>query len=158
MTTSEKVAYLKGLVDGLGIEMDKKEGKVLASIIDILSEVASDIEDLEANSYELGEAIDQVSDDLSDIEDIVYDLDDDEDFDFDDEDEEEYCGGCCCGSADEDEDPVFYEVTCPGCENSITIDEDVLALGAIQCPNCGETLEFIGLEGEDDEESTSDEE
>ena len=44
-------------------------------------------------------------------------------------------------------------MTCPACENTITIDEDVLALGSIECPNCGETLEFEGVEPiEDDEE------
>ena len=76
MTTSEKVAYLKGLAEGLGVDKETKEGRILDAILDILEDVAHDIEDLEDNAYELGEAIDQVSDDLSDIEDIVYDLDD----------------------------------------------------------------------------------
>ena len=92
MTTSEKVAYLKGLAEGLGVDKETKEGRILDAILDILEDVAHDIEDLEENAWELGEAIDQVSDDLSDIEDIVYDLDEDED---DDEDEDECCG-CCC--------------------------------------------------------------
>ena len=112
--------------------------------------MAHDIEDLEENAWELGEAIDQVSDDLSDIEDIVYDLDED-----DDEDEDECCG-CCCEDEDEDEEPVFYEVTCPACENTITIDEDVLNLGSIECPNCGETLEFEGIEEDEDEDEGED--
>ena len=147
MTTSEKVAYLKGLAEGLGIDKETKEGRVLGAIMDILEDMAHDIEDLEENAWELGEAIDQVSDDLADIEDIVYDVDDD-----DDDDDDEDCCGCCCGG-DEDEEPTFYEVTCPACENTITIDEDVLALGSIECPNCGETLEFEGVEPiEDDEE------
>ena len=47
--------------------------------------------------------------------------------------------------------PFFYEVTCPACENTITIDEDVLNLGSIECPNCGETLEFEGIEEDEDE-------
>lgn len=147
MTTSEKVAYLKGLAEGLGIDRETKEGRVLGAIMDILEDMAHDIEDLEENAWELGEAIDQVSDDLADIEDIVYDVDDD-----DDDDDDEDCCGCCC-DGDEDEEPTFYEVTCPACENTITIDEDVLALGSIECPNCGETLEFEGVEPiEDDEE------
>ena len=149
MTTSEKVAYLKGLAEGLGFDKESKEGRILDAILDILEDVAHDIEDLEDNAYELGEAIDQVSDDLSDIEDIVYDLDDE-----DDEDEDEgCCGSCCCDEDDEDdgEEPVFYEVTCPACENTITIDEDVLNLGSIECPNCGETLEFEGIEEDEDE-------
>ena len=146
MNTSEKVAYVKGLAEGLGYDNTSKEGKILAAILDILEDVAHDIEDLEENAWELGEAIDQVSDDLSDIEDIVYDLDDADD----DEDDDDECD-CCCGCGDADGEPVFYEVTCPACGNTITIDEDVLDLGEIECPNCGETLEFDGLE--EDEES-----
>ena len=77
-----------------------------------------------------------------------------DDYDEDDEDEDEgCCGSCCCDEDDEDdgEEPVFYEVTCPACENTITIDEDVLNLGSIECPNCGETLEFEGIEEDEDE-------
>lgn len=153
MTTSEKVAYLKGLAEGLGVDKETKEGRILDSVIDILEDLAHDIEDLEENAWELGEAIDQVSDDLADIEDIVYDVDDDED----EEDDEDECCGCCCDEEDEDEEPVFYEVTCPACENKITIDEDVLSLGAIECPNCGETLEFEGVEPLEDEEDEDEE-
>jgi len=135
MTTSEKVAYLKGLAEGLGVDDESKEGKILAVVMDILEDVALDIEDLEQNAWDLGEALDQVSDDLADVEDIVYDGDGwDEDEMSDDED---------------DEDAVFYEVTCPSCNNTITIDEDVLDLGSIECPNCGELLEFDGIEDEE---------
>ena len=153
MNTSEKVAYVKGLAEGLGYDDKSKEGKILAAILDILEDVAHDIEDLEENAWDLGEAIDQVSDDLSEIEEIVYDEDyDDEDYDDEDEDyDDDECGGCrgCC--EEEDEEPTFYEVTCPACGNTITIDEDVFALGSIECPNCGETLEFDGIEEEDEE-------
>ena len=153
MNTSEKVAYVKGLAEGLGYDNTSKEGKILAAILDILEDVAHDIEDLEENAWDLGEAIDQVSDDLSEIEDVVYDEDYDEDEDFDE------CDGCCgCdGDAGAEEEPTFYEVTCPACSNTITIDEDVLDLGSIECPNCGETLEFDGIE-EDDEPEDGDRE
>ena len=152
MNTSEKVAYVKGLAEGLGYDNTSKEGKILAAILDILEDVAHDIEDLEENAWDLGEAIDQVSDDLAEIEELVYD----EDFDDDEDEDEDYepCS-CCCGEEDEDE-PVFYEVTCPKCGNTITIDEDVLDLGAIDCPNCGEELEFDGIEEDEDEDEPSD--
>ena len=148
MNTSEKVAYVKGLAEGLGYDNTSKEGKILAAILDILEDVAHDIEDLEENAWDLGEAIDQVSDDLAEIEDVVYDEDYDEDEDFDE------CDGCCgCdGDAGAEEEPTFYEVTCPACSNTITIDEDVLDLGSIECPNCGETLEFDGIEEDEDGE------
>ncbi len=146
MNTSEKVAYVKGLAEGLGYDNTSKEGKILAAILDILEDVAHDIEDLEENAWDLGEAIDQVSDDLAELEDIVYD----EDEDYDDGE----CEGCpgCDGDVDEDGEPVFYELTCPACGNTITIDEDVLDLGGIDCPNCGEKLEFEGVEPIEDEE------
>ena len=150
MNTSEKVAYVKGLAEGLGYDNTSKEGKILAAILDILEDVAHDIEDLEENAWDLGEAIDQVSDDLAEIEELVYD----EDFDEDEDEDYEPCS-CCCGEEDEDE-PVFYEVTCPKCGNTITIDEDVLDLGAIDCPNCGEELEFDGIEEDEDEDEPSD--
>ena len=137
MTTSEKVAYLKGLAEGLGMDKESKDGKILSVIIDVLEDIALDIEDLEENAFDLAEALDQVSDDLSDVEDIIFDEDDDDE-DWDDE--------------DEDDDTLFYEVTCPACENTITIDEDVLELGGIECPNCGEHLEFDGIEVDEDED------
>ena len=152
MNTSEKVAYVKGLAEGLGYDNTSKEGKILAAILDILEDVAHDIEDLEENAWNLGEAIDQVSDDLADIEEAVYD----EDYDEDEDDDDDECGGCC-GCCD-DEEPVFYEVTCPACGNTITIDEDVLDLGSIECPNCGEELEFDGIEVDEDEDEDEEDE
>ena len=158
MTTSEKVAYLKGLADGLGLDKDNKQDKLLAAVIDVLDTVAKDLDELEDNALDLADEIDAISDDLADIEELVYndDYDDECCEDYDDEcccgEHDDYedscCGGhhhhddgCCCGGHHHDE-PVFYEVTCPACENTITVDEDVLALGKIECPNCGETLEF----------------
>ncbi|MBQ8264581.1 MAG: hypothetical protein IJY96_07405 [Oscillospiraceae bacterium] len=140
MTTAEKVAYLKGLMEGMNIDRESNEGKLFSVIADILNDVALDIEDLESDLYDLGEDVDAISDDLSDVEDYLFEDDDDDDDDYDDDDED----------YDEDEEPLFFEVTCPGCDNTITVDEDVLNLGAIQCPNCGEMMEFEF--DEDDEE------
>ncbi len=119
MTISEKVAYLKGLAEGLNIDTEKsKEGKLISVMIGILEEVGMSIEDLEENTVALGEEIDAISDDLSDVEKVVFDEDDEDD-------------DCCC---DEDED--FFEVECPNCKETLVIDEDVLESGTIQCPNC----------------------
>lgn len=151
MTTSEKVAYLKGLMEGMKLDKDSDEGKLFSVIADILADMAEDIEDVESDLCDLSEDVDAISDDLSDVEDYLCDEDD------------ECCGCCCDDDYDEDEDeddedgeePMFFEVTCPSCDKTITIDEDVLNLGSIQCPNCGEMLEF---EFDEDEEEPSDEE
>ena len=118
MTISEKVAYTKGLFDGMELDTTaSKEAKLIASILDILEEVGLSIEDLEENDLDLGEEIDVLSDDLADVEDIVYGLDEEEDEDFDED---------------------FFEVECPTCEEPIVIDEEALAEGVVQCPNCGD--------------------
>ncbi len=145
MTTTEKVAYLKGLMDGMKLDTETNEGKLFSAIADILTDMAEDMEDLSGDLLDLGEDVDAIRDDLSDVEDYLCDDDwDDEDEEEEDEDDE-----------DDDEEPLFFEVTCPSCEKTITVDEDVLNLGSIQCPNCGEMMEFEfdeddGL-GEDDE-------
>ena len=142
MTTAEKVAYLKGLMEGMNIDRESNEGKLFSVIADILNDVALDIEDLESDVFDLGEDVDAISDDLSDVEDYLFeDEDEDDDEDYDDDED-----------CDEDEEPLFFEVTCPACDNTITVDEDVVNLGAIQCPNCGEMLEFEFDEDEDEEE------
>lgn len=128
MTTSEKVAYLKGLVEGYGLAGgDTKESKILAQIVDILEDLALDVDDLDVAVDELSEGLDVVSDDLEDLECVVYDEWDDEDEDEDDDDED---------------DGFNYEVTCPECGDSICFDEDTLDSGCIVCPNCGAKLEF----------------
>lgn len=127
MTTSEKVAYLKGLAEGLNMDKSSNESKLFTAVIDVLDSMASDIEDLEIVTDELGDELDATSDDLSVVEDIVYD---EEDYDEDDYDEL-------------DEEPVLFEITCPKCNNTITVDEDVIALGTINCPNCNEVLDLV---------------
>lgn len=149
MTTSEKVAYLKGLIEGMGIDTQSEQGKLFSVIADVLEDLASDINDLEENSYDLAEEIDALSDDLADVEDIVYDCDDDDD------DEDDFrCSGCPCADDEDELEPVFFELTCPACDKTITVDEDVLNLGSIQCPNCGEMMEF---DFDEDDDSDGDE-
>ena len=77
MTISEKVAYLKGLAEGLNLDTEKsKEGKLISVMIGILEELAMSVEDLEENALNLGEEIDVLSDDLADVEEAVFDEDD----------------------------------------------------------------------------------
>lgn len=124
MTISEKVAYLKGLAEGLNIDTEKsKEGKLISVMIGILEEIGMSIEDLEENTVALGEEIDAISDDLSDVEEVV----------FEEDDEDDDC--CCCDDEDEDD---FFEVECPNCKETLVIDEGVLESGVIQCPSCKE--------------------
>lgn len=139
MEITEKVAYLKGLAEGMELNAEKKEGKLLLAIIDVLEDIALELSDIEDAQEELGEGLDAVSDDLEDVEDLLYGEDDEDDgeYELDDLGEDEDC----------------YATTCPTCEETIYFDESVLEDGEVICPNCGEKLEF-DLEGlaEDEDE------
>lgn len=136
MTISEKVAYLKGLAEGLNLDTEKsKEGKLISVMIGILEELAMSVEDLEENALNLGEEIDVLSDDLADVEDVVFE---------DDEDDEDY-------------DDDWFEVECPSCGADIVVDDEALADGEVECPSCG-TRYAMELSDEDDDEDEEPEE
>ena len=148
MSITEKVAYLKGLAEGLGLDSSVKAEKLISVIIDTLSDIADEIDELSENDLNIGEELDELSDDLAEVEEYLfgddYDDNDYDGFDFDDEDED-----------DDDRDyggSLSYEVVCPACEKEIELDEDDLALDSVKCPACGEVLEFDFSDDEDDEE------
>lgn len=142
MKITERVAYLKGLCEGMKLDTSDGNGKLISVISEILEDVALELEDQKENALDLAEEIDQISDDLGDVEDALDELCDDECCDDDDDE-------CCCD--DDDDEPVFYEVKCPSCGEEITVDEDIIEIGGIECPKCGEKLEFDCEEDEHDD-------
>ena len=134
MEISEKVAYLKGLAEGLALDTESKEGKLIAAIIDVLDEMSIRFEDIDDNLVDLEDGLDAVSDDLSEGEEALFEMDEE----------------------DEDDDTEYFETTCPVCEEEIVFDEDTLESGEIRCPICGEKLEFdlsdLADAAEDDED------
>ncbi len=128
MEITERVAYLKGLAEGMELNTEKREGKLLSAILDVLEDIALELEDIRDEQAELADGLDAVSDDLEDVEDAVF--------------EDEY--------DEEDEDEDCYATTCPTCGETIYFDESILEDGEVLCPNCGEKLEFDLSETEDE--------
>ncbi len=128
MDICEKIAYIKGLAEGLELSNDTKEGKILNAIIDLLGDITEEICDIEDGCDELLEQIDAVDEDLASLEEIIYE-DDEDDCDCD-------CDDCC------DCDDEVYEIECPACNDVIYLDGDMLAEEGMTCPNCGTELEF----------------
>ena len=75
MTIVEKAAYLKGLTEGLGITPESKEGKLWGALNELLSDMAHEIEDLQASNLDFAEALDDISEDLTYLEELTCDLD-----------------------------------------------------------------------------------
>ena len=148
MTISEKSAYLKGLMDGLKLNTESDEGKMIAAIVDLLGDLTRKVTDIEDTTIAISDELDEIEEDLDAIEDFIMDEDfDDDDDDFEDDewdDDEEFEEGFDFG----DEETTIYEVQCV-CGEVINFDEETLEEGSIICPNCGETLEF---DVEEDEE------
>ncbi len=133
MDICEKIAYIKGLAEGLSLDDSTKEGKILNAIIDLLGDITEEICDIEDGCDELMEQIDAVDEDLASLEEVIYD------------DDECDCGcdcdcdcDCDCGCQDDE----VYEIECPACNDVIYLDAEMLEEEGMVCPNCGTDLEF----------------
>lgn len=138
MKLNEQAAYLKGLMEGLEIDEQKKEGKVLKAMYDLLAELCDAVTDLDDDMDQVFDELDAMDEDMDDLEEYVYGDD------FDEEDEEEDEDG------DELEAEVEYELTCPNCGAVTVVDEDTLFNQKINCPNCGAEfdIEFEECDGD----------
>lgn len=123
---TNKASYLKGLADGMKLDTNTDEGKLLSAIIDAIGDIAEEIESFESET-------DFIADKLDDLEDVV-----------------EVIGDTVFGEDGDEND--LYEIKCDNCGQEIELtgeDLDDLFDGNIECPNCGEKIE-LDLEGIDD--------
>lgn len=156
---SDKVNYLKGLMDGLGIDGSTKEGKILKLMAEILDEMAVTVEDISDEVDSVVDLIDMIDEDLCDVEDDLYELEED-DADLDEEyilDGEEEDGSFADRIAESElfdddsfDDEPMYECCCPTCGDSITISESIVEKGSMKCPNCNTHIEFNYEEDEEE--------
>ncbi len=153
MTITEKVAYLKGLAEGMALDTEKNEGKLISVIIDTLEDIALEIEELSESTIDIGDELDAISDDLADVEEVLFG--DEEEDEYGEDDDAFYgMGEACCDCDCEDE--YAYEVTCPSCGEDIIVEEADLENGDMNCPNCGEKLEFEFDEDDEAEDAPED--
>lgn len=135
MTSSEKVAYIKGLMEGLSLDETSKETKVLKAIVDVLEDLALSVADVEDEVAVIDDDLSELYEWVDELDTDLYTEEDDEDFDpedfwFDDED---------------DEDDV-YELKCPECGERICVDGETLFAGDALCPQCGAHIQEAGCD------------
>ncbi len=109
---TEKIAYLKGLADGMKLDTSSDEGKLITEIIDILGDMGADVDSL-------FDIVDEIDEAVVELEDEIF---------------EEY-------DEDEEEDDLF-ELTCPACGDTVILDDDDFDREHIYCPHCNEEIEF----------------
>ena len=135
MSVKEKVAYLSGLMDGLEFDKSSKEGKMFEAILDVLDEMADEVEIIADDLEELEEFVDALDEDVEELEALLDDDDDDDD--------------------EEEEDDDLVNVRCPACGHQNTFDPAVLWEDddddevEILCSNCGAVVFSSDLFGDD---------
>jgi len=112
MDINGKVSYLRGLADGIKLDEDTDEGKLLLTMIDVLTEMAVELQAIDLRFESMGE-------DICELENEVF-MDDLSSDAFDD---------------------GLYEVECDNCKNVILVDEDdILSNEPIKCLHCDEVI------------------
>ena len=141
MKLTEKAAYIKGLADGVNYNKESAEGKLIAALIDMVDEMAKQIEILDETVDELNDYIEEIDEDLGDVEECLCEDDeyDDCDCDCDCDCDDCDCDCCDCCEDDEDEDGEFFEIQCPSCGEIICFDETIDPEELI-CPACHEKM------------------
>ena len=139
MTLNERASYIKGLCDGMEIDKTSKEGKVIAALCELVSNMAVAIEELEEEVCDLRDYVEEIDEDLGDVEEVLCDSDDYDDY----EDDYECDGNCeCCDEDCELADDEYFEVECPSCGETICFDESIDP-EELACPACGEKFECL---------------
>ena len=150
MSALEKVAYLRGLIDGQKIADTEEKKRFINALVDALEAIATEQEDHAEVHTQLNEYLEQLDEEVTDLEDDVDEL-----LGYDEDEEEHHC---CCGHHHSDEDDFeefdeeeYAPVTCPFCEkefyyepDSYDEDEDLL------CPHCGKPFKQPELDAEDE--------
>ena len=123
----KEAAYIKGLFDGLRLDPEKGETKILSHIISYLEKSAEEIDMLDNEQGFLADRIDEL-DEVIEI--LAEDMEDYDEFDDD-----------------------LYQLKCENCGAVIEFtgdDLDDIIDGSFDCPECGEVIE-LDLSAMDDE-------
>ena len=137
MNALEKVAYLRGLVDGQKIADTEEKKRFVNALLDTLECIAKEQEDHVELHAQLSEYLEQLDDDVADLEEDVDEL-------LGCEDDEECSGKCCCHHHDGDEEfedfdeEEYAAVTCPFCGKEFYYEPESYDEGEeLLCPHCG---------------------
>ena len=135
---TDKVSYLKGLADGMKLNMDKDANKLILEILGALGDFAEEMQAITDAHDELNEYVESIDDDLADLEDTL----------FGDEEEDE-----------EDEDIEIDDIityACPECGHEIEFHADDVDLSEdYLCPACGKPI-FPEIEEDDEDDGEDD--
>ncbi|PSR24143.1 MAG: hypothetical protein C7B45_00590 [Sulfobacillus acidophilus] len=140
-----RVSQLAELAERLALRERGRQGQMLADVVEVLRELALDVEEVSQNQLELEDYLEEIDSDLMSVEEEVY-LDDDAEMTRLD------------GESNDPDAASYIELECPVCEressyNQILFDQDGIQL---TCPHCGNVVfdsdeDCLVLDGDDDD-------
>ncbi|MGE5398406.1 MAG: CD1247 N-terminal domain-containing protein [Chitinophagales bacterium] len=114
---AQRISYLQGLSEGMKVTESGPQGKMIVEMLEVLSQLANQMEEITENISDLQDYVESLDSDFCDLKSDFYD--------------------------EEDEDDEFVEVKCKHCgedvyfESDVLEDEDVIE---IICPRCNEVV------------------
>ncbi|WP_053959231.1 CD1247 N-terminal domain-containing protein [Sulfobacillus thermosulfidooxidans] len=160
-----KVSHLVGLAERYDVGSRSREGKIIEEMIDVLRDLALDVEEVSVNQAEMEDFLDELDEDLLDVEEEVYgdsDVDEDDTMTFDDDDDDTLLDDAFLDDDDLDE-PSYIALECPVCHKESSYNEALFERDGIQlsCPHCGNVIydsdeDCIIMEQSDDDDDEDD--
>ncbi len=118
---TNKAAYLKGLADGMKLDEKSDNGKLMAEIIKLLSDITEEIEMLDDEQGFVADKLDDIDESIDILCEEVFD---DEICEYDDEDEDDYV------------------IKCEKCGSDVFLSYEDFDCDDLVCPFCGEPIEI----------------
>ena len=126
---SEKVAYIKGLAEGLKLDTSSDEGRIISALIDVIDDLTDAVDGIAEAHDDLADYVEVIDEDLEELTDEFDELNDLM-FDFSD-----------LETLDENDDDL-YEVICPDCGEVYLTDFESFDADDVICPKCGKKFEL----------------
>lgn len=163
MELKKQISYVRGLVEGLGLDDSNPERKVVAALVDVIGALEAKVEELEERLTTAEDTVEMMDNSLDDVFDILAGEDDDDEgcgcggcghHHGSGEEHECHCGHhhhgdgeeheCCCGHhhGEEDDDDIGLVLNCPVCGGKIEITDEMWHSHVFKCPHCGDKLEL----------------
>lgn len=143
---TDRVSYLKGLTEGMKLNKESNEGKMILHMLGVMEEMAQELERIDTTVNDLDEYMEAIDEDLTEVEEMLCDeeYDDDEDYPEDEVDDD----------SDEDEADDAQEIIeypCPHCGKKLTFELKTFdLLEDYTCPYCGKVVFAADSETGDD--------
>ncbi len=112
MELIERASYIKGLMDGMKLDEEKNEVKILRAMSELICDTTKEIEALSRENDELFEIVDGLDETVN----VLLE------------------------ESMPDDAPV--EAECPKCNSVFIIEDHMIESGNIICPSCGHSLEI----------------